>query len=226
MDLRQRFDVVALAFLSEKDVLMSLFPLPLMSLFPLSSSRCLLRFLHPVTAGRIARLFGTLGLALFALGCHGGKVPAVTWGTLRVVPASSTIYLAGQTDAKALAAAKQAGVVAVINLRAPSETKGSSFDEAAVAAKAGLTYVTAMVDKPTKGSFDAGQFEGVSKAIAKFGSKKVLVYCSSGNRAAAWYASYLVGHQGASPKDAFAKAQTLGLLKVGGKRALGAYLGI
>lgn len=99
------------------------------------------------------------------------------------------------------------GVGTVINLRPAAELAGR--DEAAEVRAAGLGYVSLPIAGPD--AITAANARALSDAIAAASaSGKVLVHCSSGNRAGALLA--LAAHvQGMSPENALALGKAAGL---------------
>lgn len=97
------------------------------------------------------------------------------------VERSGDLYLAGQPDLAALEAARDAGVVAVMNLRQPVEM---TWDEAGAVEPLGLAYHHVPI----------GPFADVNAAHAEIDrivrgtDGPVLVHCASGGRVRRWLA--------------------------------------
>jgi uncharacterized protein (TIGR01244 family) len=89
------------------------------------------------------------------------------------------LYIAGQPDRAALEAARDAGVVAVVNLRTAAEM---TWDEAAAAEGLGLAYHHVPVGR--SGDRDAA-FAEVDRVMAELDGP-VLVHCASGGRVRMW----------------------------------------
>jgi uncharacterized protein (TIGR01244 family) len=97
------------------------------------------------------------------------------------VERSGNLYLAGQPDLAALEAARNAGVVAVVNLRQASEM---TWDEAAAVEQLGLAYHHVPIGRST--DTDAAHAE-VDRILAGTDGP-VLVHCASGGRVQRWLA--------------------------------------
>lgn len=146
--------------------------------------------------------------------------PAQTWGAdTRVVPFGD-LFIAGQPDRAALQQARDAGVTTVISLRSESE---SDWDEAQAAASLGLEFQRVPVD----GSAPAlahEPLERVSEIVRSHAGSKILVHCSSGNRASAWLATYLAEQQDMGAEEAVAIARKTGLTYPSLEEKVRAYL--
>ncbi|MFK7957145.1 MAG: sulfur transferase domain-containing protein [Lysobacterales bacterium] len=116
------------------------------------------------------------------------------------------LYLAGQPDSQALAAAKAAGVSVVINLRTQGEMR---FDEQSVAEELGLSYHHVPIAGAT--GFTPENLALLDDLAQAAGSEKVLVHCASGNRVGGWLANYLVTRQGVPVDEAFRVGRAAGL---------------
>ncbi|MGQ0622652.1 MAG: beta-lactamase hydrolase domain-containing protein [Panacagrimonas sp.] len=112
-----------------------------------------------------------------------------------------------QADFEALAAA---GLKHVINLRPITEDAG--FDEAALAAKLGLTYTNI----PVAGPADIGDDNArkLDAALASTKGEPALVHCASSNRVAALLALRAAHIQGKSTDEALAFGRAAGLTKM------------
>ena len=120
------------------------------------------------------------------------------------------LLTAGQptpADFEALAAA---GLKHVINLRPTTEDAG--FDEAALAAKLGLSYTLVAVAGP--GDLDLAHTKELDAALAKASSGPVLVHCASSNRVGALLALRAGWLQGKSTEEALAVGRAGGLTKM------------
>jgi uncharacterized protein (TIGR01244 family) len=115
------------------------------------------------------------------------------------------IFFSAQPDEDAFRAAAQAGVGLVINLREKNEFKGN---DPMLARQAGLPYLNVPVSGRTP--FEREAFERISTAVVQ-AKGPVWVYCSSGNRAAAWYVSHLILKQQTDQDDALAIGREVGM---------------
>ena len=97
----------------------------------------------------------------------------------------------------------------VINLRDPSEF---DWDEANAAATAGLTYYNVPIASRGN-SFDAEAIEKIGALVKKHSDERVLLHCSSGNRASAWLAIHLVNDHGMNVDTSISLAKRAGLTK-------------
>lgn len=98
--------------------------------------------------------------------------------------------------------------VAVIDLREFSE-KGEC-GEAALAAKLDLKFFAAPM--PKKDPITKATLADVDRVLAEIASDRpVLLYCSTGNRGAAWLVTYLVRTKNMTVDEAIAIAKTVGL---------------
>ncbi len=102
------------------------------------------------------------------------------------VERSGNLYLAGQPDREALAAARDAGVVAVVNLRQSSEMK---WDEAAAVEQLGLAYHHVPIGRSTDRDTAHGEVDRILTDI----DGPVLVHCASGGRVQVWLAQSSIG---------------------------------
>jgi len=131
----------------------------------------------------------------------------VTWGSAERVTHLRHLYFADQPDAKGFEAAKQAGVVTVIDLRAPSER---DWDERAVVEELGLTYYNVPV---TGDAFDPEAFERIEALVEQHHGEPILLHCSSSNRVGGWLATHLVTRHGLSEEQALAVGRKAGITK-------------
>ncbi|NNF62337.1 MAG: hypothetical protein HKN06_13550 [Gammaproteobacteria bacterium] len=158
-----------------------------------------------------------------AAGCA-GKPPepaaAVTWGGADNVVQVGNLYFSAQPDQAGLAAAQAAGVDIVINLRLPDEV---DFDQAAAVDSRGMQYFNVPISRDGP-SFDPGAIEMISELVAANSNQQILLYCSSGNRASAWYAIDLVRQRGVQPDEALRIARATGLTRASMEQRVQEYL--
>ena len=143
-----------------------------------------------------------------------------SWGESTGVVQAGRFYIAGQPDAEALERAKAEGVSVVINLRGESE---SDWDEAGVAASKGLEYYQVPLDGGAP-ELAAGPLIKVSEIVQANPDARILVHCSSGNRASAWFAVYLADWLGMGVDEAIAVANKTGLTKESMEEKVRAFL--
>ncbi len=140
------------------------------------------------------------------------------WGSAKHVTRFHHLYLADQPDAEGFAAAKAAGVVAVIDLRAPSER---DWDEREVVEGLGLEYHNVPV---TGDAFDPEAISRIEALVAKDHPREILVHCSSSNRAGGWLAVHLAMHHDLDVDEALAIGRRAGITKPVIEERVRAYL--
>lgn len=123
---------------------------------------------------------------------------------------SENIYAAGQPPADSFAALAKAGIRHVINLRPPEETPG--FNEAAIATQSNLAYYNIPVSGATDLTRDKVKL--LDDVLSKIGNEKVILHCSSGNRAGALMALRAAWIDGASAEQAIQVGERHGLTKL------------
>lgn len=133
-------------------------------------------------------------------------VVAMLAGTQNAACPVRGVATGGQPDSARFAVLAAGGVRTVIDLRAPSESRG--FDEPAVARAAGLEYVSLPV---TPASLSDSTFDAFRALMKKHGASAVLVHCHSGNRVGAVLVPYLVLDRGWTLEQAIAAAEAGGL---------------
>jgi uncharacterized protein (TIGR01244 family) len=141
-------------------------------------------------------------------------LPAADWTELSEgIRASDTVLVGGQPSADVLREAAAAGIKVVVNFRGESEDPG--FDEEAVAAGLGLTYLRV----PVAGAqgltpenvylFDA--------VLDQVGRQPALMHCASGNRVGALHALHAARFGGKDPETAIAIGKAHGLTSLEGE---------
>ncbi len=129
------------------------------------------------------------------------------WGAATNVVSVKHLYLSAQPDLAALLTAVEQDVGVVINLREPDEQE---WDEKAAATSLGLTYYNLPIPRSGSG-FDSDDLAQISKLVGKHRDTKILMHCSSGNRAGAWFAVHLVRDHGMSAKQSIELSRHVGL---------------
>lgn len=131
------------------------------------------------------------------------------------------IYFSGQPAEGDWKLLKEKGFNAVINLRTAAEY-GEVSERNAVLAE-GLVYVSVPMDREQP--IEKALVDAVTKAVKdNRGRGKILVHCSSGNRAALWAGAHFYLDHGLSKADAGKMAQTLGLSQESAKTKLEEFL--
>jgi len=143
-----------------------------------------------------------------------------TWGAADNVVGVKHLYLSAQPDQATFETALDHGVGVVINLRGPGE---QDWDEAAAAAESGLTYYNLPVSRSGPG-FDDDVLAEISRVVGKHRDTKILMHCSTGNRAAAWFAYHLVRDHGMPAEPSIELAKQAGLTHAGMESRVRAYL--
>ncbi len=121
------------------------------------------------------------------------------------------VFLGPQPTTEDLKAFKEKhNVTVVINLRTKGELKGAPYTEAD-AKKIGLTYynfpVEGFADK-----LDPKVMAQIEETFMKHHkNEEILIHCSSGNRAAAWFAYHFAATHKDKPARALMKAEGYGL---------------
>lgn len=137
-----------------------------------------------------------------------GALVASGCGHVAEHPGPFEVSFHAQPDATELASWQQSGIDTVINLRMPDEM---DWDEAAAAQTLGLEYHLVPVSRSGPG-FDAAAIETITAIVDASPGRRVALHCSSGNRAAAWLAIYLV-NRGAEIEAALVRARSVGLTR-------------
>ncbi len=161
-----------------------------------------------------ARVGLLAGLLLLLAGCAGTqqKLPVRTLSVaaIKAEPAAlPTIgYVStGQPDPATLRVIKEAGYVAVIDLRTAGEPRG--YDEAATAADLGLDYRSLPIGSPDDLTYEnAAELDGILAAY----DGPVLLHCASGNRVGALFALSAKAN-GATDAEALARGKAAGLTR-------------
>lgn len=152
-------------------------------------------------------------LALASLPSFASEIPANLHGVADLKHPNDRLYLAGQPVPDDFAAFATAGVTKVINLRAPAETP--DVNEAAIVTHAGMAYYNI----PINGMADLtlANVKLLDHLLTEFGSEKILLHCSSGNRVAALMTLRAAWIQHASTEDAMKLGASYGLTKLSAK---------
>lgn len=129
------------------------------------------------------------------------------------------IYVSGTPTEKQMADFKKQRGATVLDLRATDELGNCS--EPAAATKVGLQYNRVNFDKKAK--IEPQIIADIDQAVAAAGDKPILLFCKTGNRAAAWLAIHLVRKEGKPLEEAILTAKNLGL-KTDMEKAVREYL--
>jgi len=122
------------------------------------------------------------------------------------------VYIGGQPSQAALAALRELGVTAVVNLRTPPEMDDRQrvpYDEAAAVAELGMEYIAIPLGGPEH-PYTPQAVDRLAKALADH-SGPVLVHCTVGWRASYLWVAYLIREQGFALPDALARGEAIAI---------------
>ncbi len=142
------------------------------------------------------------GLLLLGLTLVGFPLLSEEVGVVNEISPSPGVLFGGQPTAEQLDALAASGYKTVLDLRGVNEDRG--FDEAAVARRAGLTYLPVPVTGETM-----AQAETFDQFIRHFkqAEKPMLVHCASGGRVGALYYAWLVASEKMPREQALEEAK-------------------
>ena len=135
------------------------------------------------------------------------RLEASELGSTTPVHAFGDVLLAGQPGTDDLALARERGVVAVIDLRLPAESR--PFDEPARLAELGMVYHNPGFGSPEQLTDEL--FDEVRTVLRDEESRPVLLHCASANRVGAVWLAHRVLDDGVSFEEALPEAQQVGL---------------
>lgn len=118
-------------------------------------------------------------------------------------------FISGTPSEKTLREFKEAKGAEIVDLRAMDELGNCS--EPATATKVGLQY--GRVEFAKKPEIPAQVIADIDAAVKKSGDKPVLLFCKTGNRAAAWLAVHLIRDEKMSIDEAIKITRPMGLKK-------------
>lgn len=129
------------------------------------------------------------------------------WGAAKNVVRIKHLYISSQPDAETFKIAREKGLELVINLGDSSE---HIWEEEEAAKQAGLNYYNIPI--PSTGeSFDPDTIDQISALVQQHKDQKILLHCSSGNRASAWLAIHLNKDHNMPMDSAISLAKQVGL---------------
>ncbi|MEN8184249.1 MAG: hypothetical protein ABFS46_17115 [Myxococcota bacterium] len=143
-----------------------------------------------------------------------------SWGAASNVTHVRHFWFSGQPDEDALEAARGEGIGIVINLR---EVHEHGWDEEQAVENLGMRYYSVPV--PRKKPFPAAAFAQIEALVKDNENEQILIHCSTANRAAGWFATYLVAEHGMSLDDALAVGRKVGITKDAIAQSVANYLG-
>lgn len=135
------------------------------------------------------------------------------------------IFFSGQPDEEALKAFKLAGVTTVVNLRPKSEMDALEFNEAAAVEELGMEYHAH--PWPKKDALQREAMEAIERIVSEKhkAGERILLHCSSGNRAGGWFAIHLRKSHKMSLEQSLETGRAAGLSREGTEQQLRDYLG-
>lgn len=135
-----------------------------------------------------------------------------------------SLYFSEQPTEKDFAKMKEEGMVAVINLRTPEEMKDVGFDSQKTVENLGMKYYAKPWDP--KMALEKNRIVDLESTVMAHHKKgeKVLLFCKSGQRGLAWFATHVASHHGDGGKKGLASAQSMGLSNPDLVKNLEAYL--
>lgn len=158
-------------------------------------------------------MLATIGLS----GCGSTTVmettPAATAAEASVEPEPVELHrdgrfiVSGQPDAAALRSLADEGVTTVVSCRSAEEMEGLDFDEAALAAELGMTYVHIPMGRDH--GYGPEQVAAFTESVRSI-EGPVYVHCASGGRARYAVMGYLIREQGYSVDEAMSASRRLG----------------
>jgi uncharacterized protein (TIGR01244 family) len=128
----------------------------------------------------------------------------------RFAKVGDDLFIAGQPTERGLRELKARGVTTIVNLRTPPEMARIGFDEAALAAQLGITYVYLPVRGDSAMPYSPETVARFAKAMES-ASGKVALHCTIAWRASHLWAAYLVKYRGLDVPSALANARTINL---------------
>jgi protein tyrosine phosphatase (PTP) superfamily phosphohydrolase (DUF442 family) len=112
----------------------------------------------------------------------------------------------GQPGPRQFDALRQAGTVAVLDIRDPMEPR--PFDEPELIRGLGMEYLNVSV---RQGALDDAMLDGVMAVLDRFEGRPLLFHCASGNRVGGALLPYFILRKGMSEDDAVEAAMRVGL---------------
>jgi protein tyrosine phosphatase (PTP) superfamily phosphohydrolase (DUF442 family) len=130
-----------------------------------------------------------------------------SWGAAKNVVRIKHLYISSQPDFETLDIARKNGVELVLNLRDPSEY---IWDEKIAAQQSGLIYYNIPISASGE-AFNPDAIKQISALVQQHKDQKILLHCSSGNRASAWLAIHLIKDHNMPSDRAISLAKQAGL---------------
>jgi uncharacterized protein (TIGR01244 family) len=128
----------------------------------------------------------------------------------RFAKVGDDLFIAGQPTERGLRELKSRGVTTIVNLRTPPEMARVGFDEAALAAQLGMTYVYLPVRGDSAMPYAPETVARFAKAMES-ANGKVALHCTVAWRASHLWAAYLIKYRGLDVPSALANARAINL---------------
>lgn len=120
------------------------------------------------------------------------------------------IYFTGQPTKEEFKVAKEQGLEVVINLRTKHEIKARKENDEQYVKSLNMDYYNFPIDARTE--IDGAMMAKIETTVMKHHPKqKIIVYCGSGQRAAAWFAHHVFVRHRDSKEKALNMAEQAGL---------------
>lgn len=143
-----------------------------------------------------------------------------SWGAADNVMRVEHLYFSAQPDEETLRTAKANGVDVVVNLRLPEEQE---WDEQAAVERLGLLYYNVPIARSSE-TLSQESLERIETIVRAHRDQQILLHCSTGNRASAWFATHLVDAHDMATDDAIRVARKTGLTNAGMETRVRTYL--
>jgi uncharacterized protein (TIGR01244 family) len=128
----------------------------------------------------------------------------------RFAKVGDDLFISGQPTERGLRELKARGVTTIVNLRTPPEMARVGFDEAALAAQLGMTYVHLPVRGDSAMPYSPETVARFAKAM-EAANGKVALHCTVAWRASHLWAAYLIKYRGLDVPTALANARAINL---------------
>ena len=129
---------------------------------------------------------------------------------VKFVSIGDDMFIGGQPTERALRELKTRGVTTVVNLRMPEEMSQVGFDEAAVLAELGITYVNIPMRGTPEHPYGPKALDAFAAAMAS-AKGKVLLHCTLAWRASHLWAAYLIRDRQVPVATALSQARAINL---------------
>ena len=153
----------------------------------------------------------TATVILAALACCAIAAPALgdEWSDLDDgIRPNEQLVIGGQPTAAVLREAADAGFEVVVNFR-PAEEADPGYDEAALVAELGLTYLEVPV--PQQDGLTEENVRLLDAVLQQVGAQQALLHCSTGNRVGALFALHAARYRGMDTEAAVELGKAHGL---------------